>query len=97
MFFSVDFRSFVSRERAVFLRIVCLFVSYLFRVGHSTDMCSLLQENLLLSDGVSGLTLLCEVTRHRLVKSDKISQKSFEDHGPVVCPANAFGSRLRGD
>ena len=25
----------------------CLFVSYLFRVGHSTDMCSLLQENLL--------------------------------------------------
>ena len=26
---------------------VCLFVSYLFRVGHSTDMCSLLQENLL--------------------------------------------------
>ena len=25
---------------------VCLlFVSYLFRVGHSTDMCSLLQEN----------------------------------------------------
>ena len=27
--------------------LVCLFVSYLFRVGHSTDMCSLLQENLL--------------------------------------------------
>ena len=27
--------------------VVCLFVSYLFRVGHSTDMCSLLQENLL--------------------------------------------------
>ena len=26
---------------------VCLFVSYLFRVRHSTDMCSLLQENLL--------------------------------------------------
>ena len=26
---------------------VCLFVSYLFRVGHSTDMYSLLQENLL--------------------------------------------------
>ena len=26
---------------------VCLFVSYLFRVGHSTDMFSLLQENLL--------------------------------------------------
>ena len=24
---------------------VCLFVSYSFRVGHSTDMCSLLQEN----------------------------------------------------
>ena len=27
--------------------VVCLFVSYLFRAGHSTDMCSLLQENLL--------------------------------------------------
>ena len=27
--------------------VCCLFVSYLFRVGHSTDMCSLLQENLL--------------------------------------------------
>ena len=26
---------------------LCLFVSYLFRVGHSTDKCSLLQENLL--------------------------------------------------
>ena len=25
---------------------VCLLVSYLFREGHSTDMCSLLQENL---------------------------------------------------
>ena len=29
------------------LLFVCLFVSYLFRVGHSTDMYSLLQENLL--------------------------------------------------
>ena len=27
--------------------VCCLFVSYLFRVGHSTDMYSLLQENLL--------------------------------------------------
>ena len=27
--------------------VCCLFVSYLFRVGHSTDMCGLLQENLL--------------------------------------------------
>ena len=35
------------RIRTFILVFVCLFVSYLFRVGHSTDMCSLLQENLL--------------------------------------------------
>ena len=34
--------------------VVCLFVSYLFRVGHSTDMCSLLQENLLGGKKLSG-------------------------------------------
>ena len=32
---------------AILVVVVCLFVSYLFRVGHSTDMYSLLQENLL--------------------------------------------------
>ena len=36
-----------KRKKKKELFVCCLFVSYLFRVGHSTDMYSLLQENLL--------------------------------------------------
>ena len=45
---SVD-RQILPRGCILIVDVCCLFVSYLFRVGHSTDMCSLslLQENLL--------------------------------------------------
>ena len=47
-FFQVDQRLVMQRVPLItILFVCCLFVSYLFRVGHSTDMCSLLQENLL--------------------------------------------------
>ena len=52
IFFSVDWRKSMrahneKHRKKLACTVCCLFVSYLFRGGHSTDMCSLLQENLL--------------------------------------------------
>ena len=63
---------------------VCLFVSYLFRVGHSTDMCSLLKENLL------GEERECiEVTCTCMLKEDMMKMKHFkmeitQDHPELI-------------
>ena len=66
-----DFRSFF----------VCLFVSYLFRVGHSTDMCSLLQENLLGKKRVYRGHNLCTCMLKKILKMKHFNMEITQDQG----------------